>query len=264
MGQRIVITGAAGNVGRTVTEALAGRHTLTLLDRTAWPGREADGPLPVVRVELSDFAAVLDAMPAADAVVHLGANPDEAAWQDILTNNITATYNVFEVARRKGVRRIVFASTVMIYDGFGGRTETEDAQTSPGRPPGELLTPERHSWPTTRYAVSKRFGEELGKMYAREYGMSVVCIRLGWFPHLPIDPEAMRRNRVTVLGVEDCRRLFTRAVEAEGVEFGVVNGFSREGAVRFDLEPGRRLIGYEPQDDFETALASHAARQTAQ
>src|SRR5262249_15404459 len=162
--------------------------------------------------------------------------PDEAAWQDILTNNIIATYNVFEVARRKGVRRIVFASTVMIYDGFGGREETEGV-----RPPGELLTPERHSWPTTRYAVSKRFGEELGKMYAREHGISVVCIRLGWFPHLPIDPEVLRRNRVTVLGVADCKRLFTRAVEAEGVEFGVLNGFSREGAARFDLEPGRRL-----------------------
>ena len=107
MGRRIVITGAAGNVGRTVTEALEGRHTLALMDRTTCPGRE------VIRVELSDFAAVLDRMPEADAVVHLGANPDEAAWQDILTNNIVATYNVFEVARRKGVRRIVFASTVI-------------------------------------------------------------------------------------------------------------------------------------------------------
>jgi len=251
MGRRIVITGAVGNVGRTVTEALEGRHTLTLMDRTACPGRE------VIRVELSDFAAVLDRMPEADAVVHLGANPDEAAWQDILTNNIVATYNVFEVARRKGVRRIVFASTVMTYDGLGGRAEAD------APPPDELLTPERHSWPTTYYAVSKRYGEELGKMYAREHGMSIVCIRLGWFPHLPIDPEALRRQRITVLGVGDCGRLFTRAVEADGVEFGVVNGFSRDGGARFDLEPGRRLIGYEPQDDFETALASHVARMSA-
>jgi nucleoside-diphosphate-sugar epimerase len=251
MGRRIVITGAAGNVGRTVTEALEGRHTLALMDRTTCPGRE------VIRVELSDFAAVLDRMPEADAVVHLGANPDEAAWQDILTNNIVATYNLFEVARRKGVRRIVFASTVMTYDGLGGRAEGD------APPPVELLTPERHSWPTTYYAVSKRFGEELGKMYAREHGMSVVCIRLGWFPHLPIDSEALRRQRITVLSVGDCGRLFTRAVEADGVEFGVVNGFSREGAARFDLEPGRRLIGYEPQDDFETALASHMARKSA-
>lgn len=63
-----------------------------------------------------------------------------------------------------------------------------------------------------------------------------------------------------VLSVADCGRLFTRAVEAPDVEFGVVNGFSKEGASRYDLEPGRRLIGYEPQDDFETALASHLAR----
>src|SRR5438034_678833 len=120
---------------------------------------------------------------------------------------------------------------------------------------------ERHAGPMTYYAVSKRFGEDLGKMYARKHGLSVVCIRLGWFPHVPIPVDAVRRERTMVLGVNDCRRLFTRAVEAPDVEFALVNGFSREGATRYDLEPGRRLIGYEPTDDFETALASHRARE---
>ena len=137
----------------------------------------------------------------------------------------------------------------MIYDGYAGRE------------PQELLTPERHSWPMTYYAISKRFGEELGRMYARKHGMSIVCIRLGWFPHLPIDPDVLRQHRQIVLGVRDCQQLFTRAVEAEGVEFAVLNGFSVEAGARYDLEPGRRLIGYAPQDDFETALAAHLARQ---
>jgi uronate dehydrogenase len=242
MGQHVVITGAAGTVAHTVAQALEGRHQLTLIDQRGSPGKE------MIQVNLSDFAAVLDRMPEADTVIHLGANPDEAEWQDILTNNFIATYNVFEVARRKGVRRIVFPSTVMIYDGFRGRAE------------GEILTPEHHAWPMTYYAVSKRFGEDLGKMYARKHSLSVVCIRLGWFPHVPIPVEAVRRERTMVLSVRDCQRLFTCAVEAPDVEFVVVNGFSREGATRFDLEPGRRLIGYAPQDDFETALASHLAR----
>jgi len=243
MAQHIVITGAAGNVAQTVAQALEGRHRLTLMDQHGRSERE------MIPVNLSDFAAVLDRLPEADTVIHLGANPDEAEWQDILTNNFIATYNVFEVARRKGVKRIVFPSTVMIYDVFRGRAE------------GEILTPEHHAWPMTYYAVSKRFGEDLGKMYARKHGLSIVCIRLGWFPHVPIPVEAVRRERTMVLSVPDCRRLFTSAVEAPDVEFGVVNGFSREGAARYDLEPGRRLIGYEPQDDFETALASHLARE---
>ncbi len=243
MGQQIVITGAAGTVAQTVAAALEGRHRLTLIDQRGQSDRE------MIRVNLSDFAALLDRMPEADTVIHLGANPDEAEWQDILTNNFIATYNLFEVARRKGVKRIVFPSTVMIYDGFRGRAE------------GEILTPERHAWPITYYAVSKRFGEYLGKMYARKHGMSVVCIRLGWFPHLPIDVEAVRRERTMVLGVRDCGQLFTRAVEAQVDEFALINGFSREAAKRYDLEPGRRLIGYEPQDDFETTLASNLARE---
>src|SRR4051812_31133566 len=114
MGQHVVITGAAGNVGRTVADGLEAAHTLTLLDQRERPDRDT------VRVHLGDFAALMDRMPAADTVIHLGANPNEAEWQDILTNNIVATYNVFEVARRKGVRRIVFATTVMTYDGFLG------------------------------------------------------------------------------------------------------------------------------------------------
>jgi hypothetical protein len=243
MGQRVVITGAAGNVGRTVTEALGERHSLTLIDRRGRSDRE------IIQADLGDFAAALDAIPEADALVHLGANPNEAEWQEILTSNFIATYNVFEVARRKGVRRLVFASTVMTYDGLVGRLE------------GELLTPERHAWPMTYYAISKRFGEDLGKMYARKHGMSIVCIRLGWFPHLPINAEEIRPHRQMVLGVRDCQTLFTRAVEAPDVEFAVLNGFSLEGAARYDLEPGRRSIGYEPRDDFETALADHLARR---
>jgi nucleoside-diphosphate-sugar epimerase len=243
MRQRIVITGAAGHVARAVTEALEERHELFLMDRAARPDRET------IRVNMSDFAAVLDRMPEADVLIHLGANPNEAEWQDILTNNIIATYNAFEVARRKGVRRIVFPSTVMLYLGYVGRLE------------GELLTPERHAWATTYYAVSKRFGEDLGKMYVRQHGISVVCIRLGWFPHLPVDEEAIRRERQMVIGVDDLQQLFTRAVEAPDVEFAVLNGFSREGGSRYDLEPGRRLIGYEPEQDFESVLQSHLARQ---
>lgn len=74
---------------------------------------------------------------------------------------------------------------------------------------------------------------------------------------------AARRSVLRSAGRKEerrCNRLFTRAVEAEGIEFAVVNGFSREGAARFDLEPGRRYPGYDPEDDFETALASHLAR----
>jgi hypothetical protein len=94
----------------------------------------------------------------------------------------------------------------------------------------------------TYYAVSKRFGEDLGNMYARKHGMSVVCRRLGWFPHLPIKVEAVGRERTMVLGVRDCGQLFSRAVEAPDVEFALVNGFSREG--RRALQSGTRAASH--------------------
>lgn len=241
MRQHIVITGAAGAVGRTVVEALQERHELTLMNHRPHPDQ------PSLVVDLSDFAAVLDRMPAADMVIHLAAHPSEAEWQTILSHNIIATYNVFEVARRKGVKRVIFTSTGMVYDGYGLGPE------------GGVLHPERHAWPTTYYAVSKMTGEHLGRMYARRFGMSVIGIRLGWFPRPPDDAESVYRARWKLLSVRDCRQLFIRCVEAEGVEFLLIHGYSRDAAVRFDPEPGRQ-IGYEPQDDAEEAYRQHAER----
>ena len=127
MSQRIVITGASGCVGQTVVEGLRDRHELILKDRRAHP------QLPTIQADLTDFATVIEQLPEADVVVHLAANPGEASWTDILTSNIVTTYNVFEAARLKGVKRLVFTSTVMVYGGYD--REKLDEPLHPAREP---------------------------------------------------------------------------------------------------------------------------------
>jgi uronate dehydrogenase len=103
-----------------------------------------------------------------DAIVHLGGYSVEGPWEPILKANIIGCYNVFEAARRNGVRRILFATSNHAV-GFYRRDQTIDHRVYP-KPDG-------------RYGVSKVFGEMLGSLYADKYGMEVFCARIEREPH---------------------------------------------------------------------------------
>ena len=112
----------------------------------------------IVRADLADLAAVEAAMQGVDCVVHLGAIPGEDTWDKILPNNVVGTWNVFEAARRRGVRRVVYASSHHTI-GFYRRARAID-QSVPPRPDGV-------------YGVSKVFGEAVGRLFADKHGLSV-------------------------------------------------------------------------------------------
>src|SRR5215472_14950677 len=96
---RILITGAAGRIGRTLREGLAGRYRLLRLLDIAPLGAAAGGE-EVVRADIGDLAAMEAALDGIDCVVHLAGVPEEDVWEKILPANIVGTYNVFEAARR--------------------------------------------------------------------------------------------------------------------------------------------------------------------
>ena len=105
---RVLITGAAGGIGRVARQKLAGRYTvLRVLDR-AEPGPLGPSEEAVV-ADLADIAALERAMEGIDCVVHLAgvsAEPESNAWPQVLAANIAGTHNVFEASRRAGVRRV--------------------------------------------------------------------------------------------------------------------------------------------------------------
>ena len=116
-GKRVVVTGGCGKLGRAVvTDLVEHGWDVVVFDRTA----PTDGTVTFVPVDLTDYAAVLDAMlgveeryDAVDAVVHLAAVPAPGLRGDAATfsNNMNATYHVFNAARRAGVKNIVWASS---------------------------------------------------------------------------------------------------------------------------------------------------------
>ena len=105
---KTLLTGAAGRLGTYLRQrfAAAGRPLLA----TDLVAPEDGGE--VVLADLADRPAVDDLMRQdIDAVVHFGGIANEAPWQAILDANIAGTYNVFEEARKAGVRRVIYASS---------------------------------------------------------------------------------------------------------------------------------------------------------
>src|SRR5471030_2689657 len=107
--KRILITGAAGAIGKYLRAAYRGKYQLRLSDIA--PLREAALGEELVSADLCDLAARERMMQGVDCVVHLGGVSVEDAWEKILPANIAGCYNVFEAARRAHVPRVIFASS---------------------------------------------------------------------------------------------------------------------------------------------------------
>jgi uronate dehydrogenase len=164
-----------------------------------------------------------------DAIVHLGAVPDEAAFEVLAGPNLHGAFHVYEAARRAGVRRVVVASTGRV-TGFYPVGERLDGDTTP-RPDG-------------LYAATKAFSEALGRLYADKFGLAVVALRIGMFDERPHTV----RDLSVWLSPGDARRLVRAALTAPVEGYVAVYGVSANTRGWWDLPPA---LGYEPEDDAE-------------
>ena len=180
--KNIVVTGGSGKAGRAVCRHLFERG-YEVLNLDMQPS--SDPVCPLLRVDLTDFAQVMDAMQwsggkdhpfrkfrTPDAVVHFAAIPAPDLMPEEVTfrTNIVSTYNVFDAALRAGVRRIVWASS----------ETTLGLPFSPGNPPAYAPVDEDHPMrPESGYSLSKDLGEEMARQMARwNPGTTFIGLRL--------------------------------------------------------------------------------------
>jgi uronate dehydrogenase len=228
--ERVLLTGAAGAIGSVLREGLAGRYALLRVADVRPVAARGLGE-EAVCCDITQPAAVSEAMRGVDCVVHLAGIPREDAWETILPNNIVGTYNVFEAARRHGVRRIVYASSNHVIGYY--RASSRVGVDVPPRP-------------DSRYGVSKAFGEALGRLYADKHGISVACLRIGSFRKRPEDA----RQLATWISPRDTVELVRCAIEASPYHYVTVYGVSANARGRWD-NPDAARIGYVPRDDAE-------------
>ncbi|HXH36386.1 MAG TPA: NAD(P)-dependent oxidoreductase [Plantibacter sp.] len=226
----VLYTGGTGRMGRVIREGLAGRYDRVILfARTApqeplYPGEE------IVLGDLGDLDGLVAASAGVDVIVHLGGVADEAPFDEIRRANIDGTYNVYEAARRAGVRRVVYASSNHVV-GFHPATEVLDERAT--------LRPD------TFYGVSKAFGEGLASLYQDKWGIESVLLRIGTFRPEPED----RRQLALWLSWPDGIELTRCAIESGPVGCQVVYGCSANRESWWNGAAGWAAIGYVPRDD---------------
>jgi uronate dehydrogenase len=232
---RVLVTGAAGSLGRVVTVGLTDRgHEVVGLDLvpapegTTFAWHEAD-------CADGDAVAAVFAEERLDAVVHLAGVPEEAPLPAELTSHVITTAALLDAMVRHGVSRIVYASS----NHAVGRTPRAELGS-------DLLDVHVRPRPDTFYGVAKVAAEGLLSLYVDRYGLDAVSTRIGSF--LP-QPESVR-GLSTWLSHDDAVRMFEACLTTPDPGFAVLYGVSDNTRGWWDLEPGRRL-GYHPQDDAE-------------
>ena len=246
--RRILVTGAAGTIGRVLREQMRGRHELLRLGDIAAQAPARDASEDVVALDIRSLDSLRAAMRGIDCVVHLAGVPQEADWPTVMALNIDGAFNTFEAARLEGIKRVVFASSNHAI-GFHPSSQTLDDSAAPR--------------PDTRYGASKVFGEALGSLYADKHGLSVASLRIGTF-RTP-DRPTQARHLSTWISHRDMVQLVERCIAAPDFRYLVAYGVSANRRSRWS-NAHVDFLGYRPQDDaerFADDLARDGAPETA-
>ena len=229
--RRLLLTGAAGTLGRALRPRLKGCCELLRVSDIADLGAAAANE-ELMPAALEDAQAMLGLLAGVDAVVHLGGVSVEGPFEPILQANIRGLFNLYEAARLAGTQRIVFASSNHVTGCYEqGRTTHPD---DPVRPDGY-------------YGVSKLFGEGLAHMYFDRYGIETVCLRIGTAVPEPAD----RRELATWISLGDLARLVIASLTAPDVGCTIAYGMSGNPRGWWDTSAAWARLGFVPQDSSE-------------
>ena len=254
--KKIGITGAGGLIGTDLSAGLAEKYELTLFYRKNKPDISLN--LRTVQADLSDETQVKGIFNGLDAVVHLAAAASvQSSWNEVLNDNIIATYNVFEEARRAGVSKVVFGSSNHAQHTYvmGSPFWCEDLSRVKEHGLTKLSEPPA---PDSLYGVSKLFGEDLGRYYSKFFGIKVVSLRIGFaereamIEHMKTGDESLKNHiRFMYLSKRDLIDITDKALQTDK-DYVLAYAVSDNKPAVFDLTETRKTLGFNPRDSSQT------------
>lgn len=237
--KRILITGSNGFIGRTISPYLE-KYSFTL---KSFDRAKSECIDDAFEGDLTDLKSLQKAINGVDCIIHLAACSDDADFtSQLVPSNVIGIFNIFEAARIARVKRIIFASSCQSADLVGNKNHISVS----------------YRFPTDHYGLTKLWAEDLAQMYSRCFGLSVLVIRLGWVVRSLAEFEYMRLlpgGKELFLSHNDLRVFFRCSLHSAPTMFDIVYAFSKqEEPELFDMEPSRRLLGYEPIDSYPNGL----------
>lgn len=164
--QRAIVTGGCGFIGSyVVAELRRAGYNVVIIDNLS-QGKEVaiDKSVTFIKADIRDIKEIQDHINEGDIIFHMAALTSVS--ESILNpypyhqTNIMGTYNVYEVARIKKAKGIIFSSSASVYGSQEG-----------------ALDEELSLHPESPYAFQKMFGELLGAQYHRNYQLPVISLR---------------------------------------------------------------------------------------
>lgn len=265
---RVVVTGGSGKLGRAVIADLTA-HGYEVLNVDLAPGAQ-----PFMRVDLTDYGQVNEALSGVDAVVHLAAIPAPGIAPDAVTfrNNVTSSYNVFLAARAHGIKNVVWASSETL---LGLPLDI---------PPEYIPLDEEHPpRPESAYALGKLVDETIAAQFCRwDPELKMIGLRFSnvmepsdyaRFASFDADPALRKWNLWGYIDARDGAQAVRKALgyQGKGLEIFVIANadtvMSRPSAelaalsypdtpvtrdvqgteTLLSIEKARRVLGYEPR-----------------
>lgn len=249
MTRKVLITGVSGLIGGVLNKHLEdlGGYEITALNRRDVPG------VKTFQADISDLEAIKPAFEGQDVVVHLSAVLTEASWEELLEVNVAGTYNVFEAARQAGVKRVVFASSGSTIKGWEGVQPYKDLVEGnyDKAPKTWPMIGHEQVWPRGFYGASKVCGEAIARVFSDEYGLSIICVRIGTVR--PSDKPESVMERSIYLSHRDIADILHKSIEASNdILFDIVMATSANRWGYRDLSHAKAVLGFVPRDSADT------------
>lgn len=230
MKRKLLITGAAGNIGNVIYKGLQKDKRYDIVGADI----QADDEQGIVQLDIVDEARLAELTQGIDTVLHFAWIKDNGDFLGkVLTGNVSGAYKLFEAAVQNGVRRIVFASS----NHATGFYKTD-----------EKVDPDDPYRPDSFYGLSKCYIELLGRLYSDQGKISSFNIRIGNFPG-DDRPHSERAGHIWI-SERDMLQLIVCCIEADDeLKYLNLYGTSANSDNYYNIDYLEDLIGYKPQDD---------------
>lgn len=163
---KLIVTGGAGFIGSHLTDYLIENgHQVIVVDNLMLGKKEfINKKAEFKKVDIRNEKKLEKIFKGVEAVFHLAADPrlpvsieDPGSTHEI---NVTGTLNILNVARKVGVKKVIFSSSCAVY----GDQPLPIVETAIPNP----LSP---------YGLHKLMGEQYCHLFYELYGLQSVCLR---------------------------------------------------------------------------------------